>query len=52
VDKFKILNLEEAAVTDLTDKYKDVMADFEHLNAQITNLISMYLALSDQKRIR
>lgn len=49
VDKFKILNLEEAAVTDLTDKYKDVIADFEHLNAQITNLISMYLALSDQK---
>ena len=49
VSKFKLLNLEHAAVTDLHDTYKDVMADFEHLNAQVTNLISMFLALSDQK---
>jgi magnesium transporter len=49
IDKFKVLNLEDAAVTDLKDKHKDVIADFEHLNAQVTNLISMFLAMSDQK---
>lgn len=49
VDKFKLLNLEESEVVDLKDKYKDVSADFDHLNAQVTNLISMFLALSDQK---
>lgn len=49
VDKFKTLQLEDAEVTDLKDKHKDVIADFEHLNAQVTNLISMFLAMSDQK---
>ena len=49
VDKFKVLQLEEAAVTDLKDKHKDVVADFEHLNTQVTSLISMFLAMSDQK---
>jgi len=49
VDKFKTLTLEDAEITDLKDKHKDVVADFEHLNLQITNLISMFLALSDQK---
>ena len=49
VDKFKLLNLDTSAVTDLADKYKDVIADFEHLNTQVANLISMYLAMSDQK---
>ncbi|WP_326985434.1 CorA family divalent cation transporter [Chryseobacterium sp. MP_3.2] len=49
VDKFKSLKLEEAEVTDLKDKHKDVVADFEHLNVQITSLFSMSLALSDQK---
>lgn len=49
VNKFRTLNVEEAEVTDLIDTYKDVVADFEHLNAQVTNLISMFLALSDQK---
>lgn len=49
VNNFKKLNLGEAEITDLNDKYKDVIADFEHLNAQITNLISMFLALTDQK---
>ncbi|MNX99351.1 Magnesium transport protein CorA [compost metagenome] len=34
---------------DLIDKQKDVIADFDHLNAQTTNMISMFLALSDQK---
>lgn len=49
IDKFKLLNLQDSAVVDLKDKHKDVVADFDHLNLQITNLISMFLALSDQK---
>lgn len=49
VNKCKLLNVSDSEFTDLVDKYKDVVADFEHLNAQITSLISMFLALSDQK---
>ncbi|MDF2553255.1 MAG: magnesium transporter CorA [Chryseobacterium sp.] len=49
IDKFKLLDLEDSEVVDLKDKQKDVVADFDHLNIQITNLISMFLALSDQK---
>nr|WP_314498046.1 CorA family divalent cation transporter [uncultured Chryseobacterium sp.] len=49
VDKFKLLNLEDSEIVDLKDKQKDVVADFDHLNVQLTNLISMFLALSDQK---
>lgn len=49
VDKFKLLHLQDSEFVDLKDKHKDVVADFDHLNIQITNLISMFLALSDQK---
>lgn len=49
IDKFKLLQLEDAVVTDLKDKHKDVIADFEHLNTQVASLISMFLAMSDQK---
>jgi len=49
ISKFRTLNLEDVQVMDLLDKQKDVIADFDHLNAQTTNLISMFLALSDQK---
>ncbi|SEG49515.1 magnesium transporter [Halpernia humi] len=49
VEKFKLLNLVDSEVVDFKDKYKDVTADFDHLNAQVTNLISMFIALSDQK---
>ncbi len=49
VEKFRLLKLEDTAVTDLKDKHKDVIADFEHLNAQVASLISMFLAMSDQK---
>lgn len=49
IDKFRLLGLEDSEVIDLKDKQKDVVADFDHLNTQITNLISMFLALSDQK---
>lgn len=49
VDKFKRLNISDSEIIDLKDKYKDVVADFDHLQAQVLNLISMFLALSDQK---
>jgi len=49
VENFKLLKLSETEITDLNDKYKSVLADFDHLNVQITNLISMFLALTDQK---
>lgn len=49
ISKFKTLDLEEVEVMDLLDKQKDVIADFDHVNAQTVNLISMFLALSDQK---
>ena len=49
IDKFKLLKLDDAEITDLKDKHKDVITDFKHLNAQVTNLISMFLAMSDQK---
>lgn len=49
VEKIALLDLQDSEIVDLKDKYKDVIADFDHLNAQVTNLISMFLALSDQK---
>ena len=49
VEKFKLLQLDDTAVTDLKDKHKDEIADFEHLNTQVASLISMFLAMSDQK---
>lgn len=49
VDKFRLLDISDAEFTDLKDKHKDVTADFDHLNNAITNLISMFLALTDQK---
>ena len=49
IKQFQKLNLTESEITDLKDKHKDVIADFDHLNAQVANLISMFLALTDQK---
>lgn len=49
INQFKKLKISEAEFSDLSDKYKDVVTDFDHLNVQITNLISMFLALTDQK---
>lgn len=49
ITKFRNLDLQEVEVMDLLDKQKDVIADFDHVNAQTVNLISMFLALSDQK---
>jgi magnesium transporter len=49
INNFKKLNLSDSEIADLQDKYKEVMADFDHLNIQTSNLISMFLALSDQK---
>lgn len=49
IDKFRTLPISEAEFTDLKDKHNDVLADFDHLSTAITGLISMYLALTDQK---
>ncbi|MHA6727442.1 CorA family divalent cation transporter [Chryseobacterium sp. A301] len=49
VEKFAHLELSSTQSTDLHDKYVDVMTDYEHMLSQITNLISLFLAISDQK---
>lgn len=49
VNQYSRLQISHAEFTDLKDKYKDVVADFEHLGTEVNNLISMFLALSDQK---
>lgn len=49
VEKFAHLELSSTQSTDLHDKYLDVMTDYEHMLSQITNLISLFLAISDQK---
>lgn len=49
IDKFRSLDLDDSEIVDLKDKQKNVMGDFDHLNLQVTNLISMFLALTDQK---
>lgn len=49
VARFKPLELTDSETTDLRDKLRDVISDFDHLNSQILNLISMFLALADQK---
>ena len=33
----------------MKDSYKDAISDFDHLHLQTNNLMSMFLALSDQK---
>lgn len=48
VEHFGELELSPSEVNNLKERHQDVMADFEHLESQITNLISMFLALSDQ----
>ncbi|MDR2205001.1 MAG: magnesium transporter CorA [Flavobacteriaceae bacterium] len=49
INNFKKLKLSDSEITNLIDTHKDVISDFDHLNAQISNLISMFLALTDQK---
>ena len=49
IAKFGELNLKDVEVADLKDKHKDVLSDFDHLNSQVNNLISMFLAMSDMK---
>lgn len=49
VNNFKQLNITDAQFIDLKDKHKDIITDFEHLSTQINNMISMSIALSDQK---
>lgn len=49
VNSFSKLTIEEIEFKDLKDSHQDVVSDFDHLHIQINNLISMFLALSDQK---
>lgn len=49
IARFSRLTLTTSEIENLKDRYKDVLSDFDHLNLQATNLISMFLALSDQK---
>jgi len=49
INSLEKLPLEEIEIKDLKDSYKDAISDFDHLNLQTTNLISLFLALSDQK---
>lgn len=49
INSLEKLPLEEIEIKDLKDSYKDATSDFDHLNLQTTNLISLFLALSDQK---
>ncbi|MBP7173195.1 MAG: magnesium transporter CorA [Cloacibacterium sp.] len=46
IEKFPINPVE---IKDLKDSHVKAVSDFEHLNYQTTNLISLFLALSDQK---
>lgn len=49
VNQFRQLRISSAQINDMHDKYRNIYNDFEHLNSQISNLISLSLALSDQK---
>jgi len=49
VNSFDKLPLETVEIKDLKDSYKDALSDYDHLNLQTGNLISMFIALSDQK---
>ncbi len=49
INNFRLLEINDSQMKDLQDKHDDVLTDFEHLTAQATNLISMFLAMSDQR---
>ncbi|NAW52124.1 magnesium transporter CorA [Elizabethkingia argentiflava] len=49
VHNFDKLSLDPVEVMDLIVKQKNAIANFEHLNQEISNTISLFLALSDQK---
>lgn len=49
VNSLEKLPLQEVEIKDLKDSYKDAVSDFDHLSLQANNLLSLYLALSDQK---
>ncbi len=49
VSNFAELDLDPSESNNLKDMHQDVTVDFEHLEGQITNQISMLVALSDQK---
>lgn len=49
VNSFDKMPLAEVEIKDLKDSYRDAISDFDHLYTQSNNIISLYLALSDQK---
>lgn len=49
VQNFHNLDLERVEVQDITDDQRNDIANFERLNARITSLIELYLALNDEK---
>lgn len=49
LNQFRLLNLKDVELVDLFDKQRDVLSDFDHLTTQTNNMISMYLAMSDQR---
>lgn len=52
IHRFRGLKLKPVQIADLNDKYTDVNSDFDHLSAEVNSLISMFLALSDQRANR
>ncbi len=49
INSLEKLPLETIEIKDIKDSYKDAISDFDHLNLQTTSLISLFIALSDQK---
>lgn len=49
VNFFQKLPISPVETKNLKDKFLDAQSDFDHLNSQSTNLISLFLALSDQR---
>ena len=49
VNFYDKLPIEKIEFNDLKDTYTEVMSGFEYLNSQSTSLISLFLALSDQR---
>ena len=49
VNFYDKLPIEKIEFNDLKDTYTEVMSGFEYLNSQSTSLISLFLALTDQR---
>lgn len=49
VNFYAELPIKQIEAKDLKDSYIEAVSEFEYLNSQATNLINLYLAISDQK---